>query len=144
MQRATWHFRLGTKFTCFQVLHIMLKFTDTRQIFQGKMPRLKLHGDVARVAAKGPYFLGSRRSRESPGEHEPSSPGRQRPLRGSLRRLGPGGHHLLPQHHRQEPSQPNQLHPGAAQRAGAPLRGDALSRRLHEGGAQPEAGAVRG
>lgn len=38
----------------------------------------------------------------------------------------------------------HQLHLGAAQRAGAPLRRDALSGRVHEGRAEPAAGTVRG
>lgn len=38
----------------------------------------------------------------------------------------------------------DELHSGAAERTGEALRRDALPRRLHEGGAQPEAGAERG
>lgn len=38
----------------------------------------------------------------------------------------------------------HQLHPGAAERAGAAVRRDALPGRVHEGGAEPAAGPVRG
>lgn len=38
----------------------------------------------------------------------------------------------------------DKLYPGAAQRAGAPVRRDALPRRLHAGRAEPEVGTVRG
>jgi len=40
--------------------------------------------------------------------------------------------------------EPHQLHLGAAQRAGAALRRDALPRRVHAGGAEPAARPVRG
>lgn len=41
-------------------------------------------------------------------------------------------------------TEPHQLHSGAAQRAGAALRRDALPGRVHAGGAEPAAGSVGG